>query len=167
MKKKIAIIYKSLTGNTKLLAEAVRAELKDEEIVCFGEPQESVEADLYIVGSWTDKGVCDEKIAGFLQTLRNKEIAYFGTAGFGGSEEYYERIYSRVRALMDESNTAAGYFMCQGRMPESVRSRYEKLLKEQPDDPKILGSLDNFDRALSHPDESDLAAVRAWAREII
>lgn len=37
--KKIAIIYKSLTGNTRQVAEAIRMQLGGEEIVYFGEPK--------------------------------------------------------------------------------------------------------------------------------
>ena len=57
--KKIAIIYKSLTGNTRQVAEAIRDALGGEEIVYFGEPKPDIVADLYFVGSWTDKGSCD------------------------------------------------------------------------------------------------------------
>ena len=48
--KKIAIIYKSLTGNTRQVAEAIRDALGGEEIVYFGEPKPDIVADLYFVG---------------------------------------------------------------------------------------------------------------------
>ena len=47
--KKIAIIYKSLTGNTRQVAEAIRDALGGEEIVYFGEPKPDIVADLYFV----------------------------------------------------------------------------------------------------------------------
>lgn len=50
--------------------------------------------------------------------------------------------------------------MCQGKMPQSVRDRYMKM-KAQPEHPANIGALiDNFDRALSHPDEDDLERLR-------
>ena len=46
--------------------------------------------------------------------------------------------------------------MCQGRMPDSVRERYIKM-KEQPDHmPNLDKLIENFDKALSHPDAADL-----------
>ena len=49
-----------------------------------------------------------------------------------------------------------GEYMCQGRMPGSVRARYVKM-KEQPDPmPNLDMLIENFDKALSHPDAADL-----------
>ena len=72
---KIAIVYKSITGNTKLLAEAIKEEIPKNQLVYFGEPKANIQADLYIIGSWTDKGMCATEIAEFMQniTYRNKE----------------------------------------------------------------------------------------------
>ena len=53
---KIAIIYDSITGNTKKIAEEIKKEIDESNLVYFGEAEKEIEADLYIVGSWTDKG---------------------------------------------------------------------------------------------------------------
>ena len=55
---KIAIVYSSNTGNTKIIAEAIKEELSNEDIVYFGKTENNIEADIYIVGSWTDRGKC-------------------------------------------------------------------------------------------------------------
>lgn len=61
---------------------------------------------------------------------------------------------------MDESNTLVGEFMCQGKMQQAVRDRYVKM-KAQPDAvPNLDQLIDNFDRALSHPDAADLENLR-------
>lgn len=164
---KIAIVYQSLTGNTKALAEAMKEGLKGQEIVYFGEPAESVEADLYLVGSWTDKGLCQERVTQYLKSLKGKKLAYFGTVGFGGSQEYYQMLFQRVKELVDGSNQILGYFYCQGKMPQSVRQRYEAMEKERPGDPQIQASLENFDRALSHPDAQDLEQAKEWAEKMV
>ena len=95
--KKIAIIYKSLTGNTRQVAEAIRDALGGEEIVYFGEPKPDIVADLYFVGSWTDKGSCDGTIGEYLKQLAGKKLAVFGTAGYGGSREYYQKLNASVK----------------------------------------------------------------------
>ena len=85
---KIAIIYKSLTGNTKMLADKIQEKVSKEDIIYVGEPKDNIDADLYFIGSWTDKGMCSKEIAEFLKKLENKKIAYFGTAGFGGDIKF-------------------------------------------------------------------------------
>ena len=95
-----------------------------------------------------------------LSKLRNKKIFLFGTAGFGGSAAYFQKILDHVKQSVDPSNTVVGEYMCQGKMPQSVRDRYMKM-KAQPEHPANIDALiDNFDRALSHPDEDDLERLR-------
>ena len=48
---KIAIMYKSVTGNTKKIAEQIKNTLKDEEIVYYGDPNAEIDADIYFIGS--------------------------------------------------------------------------------------------------------------------
>lgn len=46
------------------------------------------------------------------------------------------------------------------KMPQSVRERYEKM-KEQPNHmPNIDAMIENFDKALAHPDDNDLNALK-------
>ena len=65
-----SIVYSSRTGNTALLAQAIREALPQEECSYFGAPHaEALAADTIYVGFWTDKGTCDEQTAHFLQSL--------------------------------------------------------------------------------------------------
>lgn len=92
--------------------------------------------------------------------LKGRKIFLFGTAGFGGSAAYFQKILDHIKQSVDPSNTVVGEYMCQGKMPQSVRDRYMKM-KEQPEHPANIDALiDNFDRALSHPDEDDLERLR-------
>ena len=158
--KKIAIIYKSLTGNTRQVAEAIRDALGGEEIVYFGEPKPDIVADLYFVGSWTDKGSCDGTVGEYLKQLEGKKLAVFGTAGYGGSREYYQKLACRVTECVPDTSEVLGSFYCQGKMPIGVRNRYVAMLREHPEDQKLNASVKNFDEALSHPDEKDFADAR-------
>ena len=89
-----------------------------------------------------------------------KKDFLFGTAGFGGSDAYFEKILGQVKQSIDASNTVIGEYMCQGKMPQSVRERYMKM-KENPEHPANLDLLiQNFDRALSHPDSEDLERLK-------
>lgn len=84
---KYAICYSSRTGNTGKLAEAIRQTLPTLDCVYCGAPHVAANSgDVIFAGFWTDKGTCDSQMGEFLQTLENKKVFLFGTAGFGGSE---------------------------------------------------------------------------------
>lgn len=101
-----------------------------------------------------------QKTLELLKKLRNKRIFLFGTAGFGGSEEYFQSILDRAKQSVDESCSVVGGYMCQGKMPASVKERYLKM-KEQPNPPANIDMLiANFDSALSHPDAQDLDRLK-------
>lgn len=164
---KIAIVYKSVTGNTQKIAEVIKNEIKLNDIVYFGEPQENINADIYFIGSWTYKGMCCKEIGNFLKTLENKKIAYFGTAGFGGDTKYYNTIFSRIENNISKTNIILGYFFCQGKMPINVRERYVSLIKENPNDKNLEVSIENFDKAILHPDEKDIDNVKDWVNKML
>lgn len=153
-----SIVYSSKTGNTAMLAEKLRTTLPESDCVYYGTPNEkAMEAELIFAGFWTDKGDGDETAASFLERLRGKNVFLFGTAGFGENAEYFARILSHVEQHLDPSNTVTGKFMCQGKMPMTVRGRYESMLSQDPE--RFRKMIVNFDNALSHPTEKDLAAL--------
>lgn len=163
---KIAIVYKSITGNIEKIALTIKESLDDYDIVYFGGPKDNIEADLYIIGSWTNKGDCDLSIANFLKKLNNKKIIYFATAGYGGSLEYYDRLFERVRAKIADNNIILGSFFCQGKMPISVKNKYIDMIKANPNDKNLQVSIENFNNALSHPDSKDLTNAKEWIKEL-
>lgn len=150
---KYSIIYSSKTGNTRLLAETILENLPSEKCDYIGEVQET-NSELLFVGFCTDKGNCSDSLATYLKTLKNKKVFLFGTAGFGGSQEYFDKILTNVKSYFDKSNMIIGSYMCQGKMPITVRQRYEQMAKENPQ--RFEPMIGNFDKALSHPDKNDL-----------
>lgn len=156
-----AIVFSSRTGNTRLLADTIRAALPAEECLYWGEPSsEALKAEMLYVGFWTDKGSCDEGVASFLRQVTDQQVFLFGTAGFGGAQEYFDRVLDRVEANLEGRGGVVGRFMCQGKMPQAVRDRYAAM----EDSPRRTASLENFDRALSHPDQADLDGLAAAVR---
>ncbi len=182
-----SIVFSSRTGNTAELAEAVREALPEGTCEYFGSVNGDDGGDgrgyagagcgrtssaipaseTLFVGFWTNQGVADQATQKLLGQLRNRKIFLFGTAGFGGSEAYFQAILDKTKAFIDDSNTVIGTYMCQGKMPLSVRERYMKM-KEQPDHmPNIDAMIENFDKALSHPDAADLKKLTNLVSEAI
>ena len=158
---KYSVVFSSKTGNTQQLANAITSLLPESDLIYFGSPSElALEADRFYVGFWTDKGHCNAEIADFLKHLKGKDIFLFGTAGFGGSAEYFKKILTTVEKYIDSSNTVIGSYMCQGRMPQSVRERYIKMKNSPLPIPNIDKMIENFDNAVSHPDQTDLQRLK-------
>ena len=156
-----SIIFSSMTGNTRKLADKIHEILPKESCDYFGTADaQGIKSELLYIGFWTDKGNADSDTLDFLSKLKNKKIFLFGTAGFGGSDAYFQRILGNVKSAIDSSNTIVGEYMCQGKMPQSVRERYVKM-KENPEHPDNIDTLiENFDKALSHPDADDMERLK-------
>lgn len=187
-----SIVFSSRTGNTAELAEAVRKTLPEETCEYFGSvngndggsggnldcsecsiangscASSAIPAsETLFVGFWTNQGVADQATQQLLGQLKNRKVFLFGTAGFGGSEAYFQAILDKTKAFINDSNIVIGAFMCQGKMPHSVRERYAKM-KEQPDHmPNIDSMIENFDKALSHPNANDLEKLANLVSETV
>ena len=118
-----------------------------------------------LLGSWTDKGGMDPALAEALPQLAGKRVFLFGTCGFGGSQAYYDRVLDRFAAALPAGAQVVGRFMCQGQMPPAVRERYVKMAEQDPK--KFEPMIENFDRALGHPDDADLDAFEAALRSAL
>ena len=151
-----AIICSSKTGNTEKLARRAREVLGEEGAGSVAD------AELVLLGSWTDKGGLDPALDERLGELAGKRVFLFGTCGFGGSRAYYDRVLDRFAAALPEGARIVGRFMCQGQMPPAVRERYVAMAERDPG--KFGPMIENFDRALGHPDAADLEAFETALR---
>lgn len=166
IKMKIAIIFDSNTGNTLKIAEAMK-EVVEEHVVAFGKPRDYVEADVLFIGSWTNKGNFSDNLLNFIKQVENKKIVIFGTTGFGGSQEYYDKLKERVVAILPANNEIIDAFYCQGKMSMAIRDRYVSLLHENPDDKDMIVNINNFDEALLHPNEEDCRNAKNFALKVL
>lgn len=163
-----SIVYSSNTGNTRQMAEEIEKQLPAGELVYCGAPDAAaLQAEVLFVGFWTDKGSCDEKMAELLKQADGKTVYLFGTAGFGQSQQYFDQILARVRENLPAGAVYGGGFMCQGRMPQAVRSRYEAMQAKEPENARYKMLIENFDAALAHPNADDLEAAAAWAKSCL
>lgn len=163
---KSAIVYKSVGGNTKLLADIIARQLhiKAQSLITSVDVED---VELVYVGFWTDKGECDEDVKRFLKGLHHQKIFLFGTAGFGGDNSYFQGILTRVQTYIDDTNEIVGTYMCQGKMPDSVKQRYLKMSLEKPHDEHIQQMIANFEEAVTHPDLQDLENLRSAILETV
>lgn len=161
------IVYSSLSGNTKKIAEAIAEVAEDSELISVREFQSSMLAnfDLFYIGYWVDKGDCDAATLRLLAQLKDKRIALFGTLGAAEQTEYYDRVKRQVESHAAHCHIL-GHYLCQGAVGEAVIARYQSMLAEHPQDEHIKQQLANYENGNSHPDEQDLAKARAFAKSI-
>ncbi len=160
---KYSMYYASVTGNTEMLAKTVEKVLANETRV-----ENAEDADLVCVGFWTNEGTASEEVRNYLKTLYNRKIFLFGTAGFGDSKTYLDGILEHVEDNLNDTNEVIGSFMCQGKMPQEVRDKYNKLKEEVPNQGAHYDlMISNFDKALTHPDENDLKRLEEAVLETV
>lgn len=162
------VVYSSITGNTQMIAEAIKDALGEDGCLYHGKVGEILtqDADIVFAGFWVNKGSCAEEMKKYLKALENKKIALFGTAGFGGAESYYETVLAEIKQCISKSNIIIDSFMCQGKMPHPILERYQKLHADQPENSNISGMIDNYENAASHPDAKDVEAAKVFAKRI-
>lgn len=163
------VLYTSRTGNTKQLAKEIFAALPGpEKDICElkeGEPLE--DAGVYFIGFWVNRGTCEMNVIEALCSLHGKKVALFGTCGMGNNECYYKKIENNVSVFLPEDNQYLGAYLCQGKMPMAVRNKYEGMLKTAADKGSVERMIHNFDEALLHPDEKDLAGAAEFTRKAL
>ena len=71
---KALVVYSSLTGNTKKIAEAMYEEINIEKDIYKSNEDFNIENyDFIAVGYWVNKGICDDKIKEILEKVNNKK----------------------------------------------------------------------------------------------
>lgn len=66
-----------------------------------------------------------------------------------------------TKKYINNSNEILNY----GKLPMSIKEKYEEMLKEKPNDKRILSMLDNFNNVLDN--EYDLDKLRKKVRDVL
>lgn len=152
-KKIAASIFSRLPGNSK-------------DLIDIDTDKTIPEANVYFIGFCVHRGSCSMEVSDFLSDLSGKQIALFGTCGMGDSPEYYKDIAGRVSAWIEADNDYLGYFICQGKMPQKVRMKYESMRTNENND-QIDRFIQNFDLALTHPDDLDVEHAKVFVDHML
>lgn len=158
--KSYSIIFSSPTGNTRLLADAIRDALPEENCNYFGVSENAdTQSDILFIGFWTDKGTADKATLDLLEKLKIKGF-FFSERRASAETKSTSKNPRKHKKSISGSNITVGEYMCQGKMPQTVRERYIKMKSLPNPVPNLDMLIENFDRALSHPDENDLKRLR-------
>ncbi|GAA0738004.1 flavodoxin family protein BilS [Clostridium oceanicum] len=165
---KSLVVYSSVTGNTKKVAETIYNQIPlEKDIYKSDEKFDYNKYDLIVIGYWVDKGTCDNNTIKLIEKIHNKNILLFGTLGAEDVGDYYDSIKQKVEEIIDKDNKILGHFLCQGKINDKLVERYKEMLKENPNNIKIREQIKIYERASTHPDSRDMNNAKEFIKKYI
>lgn len=165
---KVQVIYSSLSGRTKKLAEAIAEEVEKKNECTVHDLKDGIpelEGDILLLGYWVDKGGPNKEMRQFMETLEGKIIGVFCTLGaYADSAHGAHSIESGVDCVK-EKNTVIGSYICNGALSKQMIEMFRKNGKEGTHSASPENEI-RWQVMESHPTkaECDLAAERFCER---
>lgn len=161
--KKWLIVYSSITGNTKQIAEAMYNAFEENEadIYSINDVQNFSLDDFanynnIIVGYWLIRGGPDNKTQDFLTKLHNKTVVLFQTQGAYLNTEHSVTAFAKAAIYLNTSNKILGTFASQGKFNLELLAKHHKTVtKEQQE---------RWEIAKNHPNEEDFQRAKDFIK---
>lgn len=161
--RKSLVVYSSLTGNTKKVAEAVQSVIPNCDIFPVENAPENLDDYYFVsVGYWVDRGLPDAKSKKFIKSLKNMNVALFGTLGaYPDSPHALGCIRDSEAMLKKEgsNNNVLGSFLCLGKIDPKLIDYMGKFMGDTH--PVTPERKERLLQAQTHPDENDLEHVKS------
>ncbi len=162
---KWAVIYSSVTGNTKQIAEAIAAQAEDADLFRVQDAPEDLSGyDVVAVGYWLRLGRPDPLTLKLLARIHDTNVLFFQTHGTSPTSEHAITSFARAGYQLGEGCEILGTFGCRGKINPVM---LEKRKNSGPDDPHGgPKSTERWKLAASHPDADDIAAAGAFVEQM-
>lgn len=163
------ILYSSLTGNTKRVAEAMAS------VMPPGTPCASVkdapdnlsDYDTVFIGFWVDRGTANKEAAKLIETLTNSHVVLFATLGMYADSDHARESIEKASTLLPNKEQLVDGFVCQGKIDPKVIEMMYKMFPpgsahgQSPERDALHKS------AETHPDEQDFANAKEFAKSVL
>ena len=157
-----AVLYSSITGNTRRVAEALA--LEGVPLFNLRQRPDPGAYDLLALGFWVRKGLPDARSQRYWAGIHDKRVFLFGTLGAWPHSAHAERCLEGARALLTANgNRIVGEFLCQGRVSPRVLAASAR----KGTHPMTEGRAARLAEAAHHPDAADLAAARGCWQSVL
>ena len=149
---KWAVIYSSVTGNTKKVAEAIAAQVEEADVFRVQEAPTDLSAyEVVCIGYWLK----------YLPQVHGAQVCFFQTHGTDPHSEHAITSFARAAYALGDGCEILGTFGCRGAINEALK---EKRKNAGPDDPHGgAKSLKRWAEAAGQPNAGDLQAARDFA----
>jgi len=188
MPRTVALSVQSRTGNTRLIADALREHLisrgwQVEDLAApeaaptiaptdISEPGGTVVTpivtpadaricDVLIICFWCDRSTLDPNTRELIAACTGRRVLAFGTMGGYPDSPYAEKVTANVSELIGHANTCLGVCLSQGRVSMDNVERRRMLPVDHPhhlDDAGVARLVESQ----KHPDASDIARAVAF-----
>lgn len=161
--RKSLVVYSSLTGNTKKVAEAIQSVIPNCDIVSIDNLPENLDEYYFTaIGYWVDRGLPDAKSKKFIRSLKNMNVALFGTLGAYPDSPHAKgciRDSENMLKKAGNNNNVLGSFLCLGKIDPKLMDYMGKFMGDtHPVTPERKARLLE---AQTHPDNNDLENAKA------
>ena len=161
------VVYSSVTGNTRTVAEAVAAAMPP------GTPLASVHRapppdgyDFIALGFWVKRGMPDPRMVRYMRQVRGTPVGWFGTLAAWPDSPHARQVEMAAQRLL-EGNRILGGFLCQGRLaPKRFAAAMDPMLASATH-PMTEERRARLLEAAKHPDAADCARAHAVFQEFL
>ena len=158
--RKWAVIYSSITGNTKTIAEEIAGAADADLFRVQDAPTDLAAYEVVALGYWLRRGGPDDLMKAYLPQVTGARVVLFQTHGADVGSEHAVTSFARAAYLLGPASEILGTFSAQGKLAPALIARRKK---SQPDDThNSPEAQERWLRAADHPNEEDRAAARAF-----
>ncbi len=163
---KAAVVYSTLTGNTKKVAEAFCAGLGEgAELFDVNSAPDVSGCDLVAIGFWVDRGHPDQKSMDFMKKVAGKKVFSLFTLGAKPKSAHAFKCAYTASTYWGEGCDEIGTWFCQG----AIDPKLIEAMRKMPAGGPHSASPENEARwaaAASHPDAEDLESAKEAAKAV-
>lgn len=158
---KWAVIYSSVTGNTRTIAEAIAEQAGDTDVFRVQDAPEDLSSyEVVALGYWLRLGQPDPLMLKYLPKVRDAQVVFFQTHGTSPTSEHAITSFARAGYNLGPGCTILGTFGCRGKIQPALLAKRKNA---GPDDPHGgEKSRERWRLASTHPDAADEAAAKEF-----
>lgn len=162
---KWAVIYSSVTGNTRQIAEAIAEQAGEADVFRVQDAPLDVSGyDVVALGYWLRLGQPDPLMLKYLPSVQNVRVCFFQTHGTSPTSEHAITSFARAGYFLGDGCEILGTFGCRGKINPAMQ---KKRAQAGPDDPHGgAKSVERWRLASTHPDEQDLADAKEFVQRM-
>ena len=165
---KAAVVYSTLTGNTRRVAEAFCAGLgSGAELFDVKDAPDPAAFDLVVMGFWVDRGHPDQKSMDFMRRVAGKKVFSLFTLGAKPKTAHAFKCAYTSASYWGEGCEQIGSWHCQGAIDPKLIEQMRRMPK-MPGNPHAATpeTEARWAAAASNPDAEDLEAAKEAARDV-
>lgn len=156
---KALVVYSTLTGNTKKVAEAIAAALPEGTVLADAKTApDPAGFDFIAMGFWVDKGLPNKEAGDYMKRITGKKVFTFFTLGASPDSKHAQTCADAAPKAYGEGCEVLGAVWCQGAIDPKLIDWMKTLPAGNPHAPTEAAQA-RWAEAAKHPDANDLAAA--------